>query len=101
MLLTGVRYAPEAAHRLLSVTVLTVQGFMCKITDKTKIWDNQGKLVIQATALLPSTPLHWFWFKLIIPTELFTPCRMVILIICGIYALDTVPKMHSAMPINP
>ena len=65
--LTGVWYAPEAAHRLLSVTALTSQGFSCKITDKTKIWDKQGKLVIQASALLPSTPLHWFWSKLITP----------------------------------
>ena len=44
--LTGVWYTPEAAHRLLSVTALTSQGFSCKITDKTKIWDKQGKLVI-------------------------------------------------------
>ena len=65
--LTGVWYAPEAAHRLLSVTVLTSQGFSCKITDKTKIWDKQGKLVIQASALLSSTLLHWFRSKLIIP----------------------------------
>ena len=65
--LIGVWYAPEAAHRLLSVTALTSQGFSCKITDKTKIWDKQGKLVIQASALLPSTPLHWFRSKLIIP----------------------------------
>ena len=65
--LTGVWYAPEAAHRLLSVTALTSQGFSCKITDKTKIWDKQGKLVIQASALLSSTPLHWFRSKLIIP----------------------------------
>ena len=64
--LTGVWYAPEAAHRLLSVTALTSQGFSCKITDKTKIWNKQGKLVIQASALLPSTPLHWFRSKLII-----------------------------------
>ena len=68
VLLTGVWYAPEAAHRLLSITALTSQGFSCKITDKTKIWDKQGKLVIQATALLPSTPLHWFRSTLIIPT---------------------------------
>ena len=54
-------------HRLLSVTVLTSQGFSCKITDKTKIWDKQGKLVIQASALLSSTLLHWFRSKLIIP----------------------------------
>ena len=65
--LTGVWYATEAAHRLLSVTALTSQGFSCKITDQTKIWDKQGKLVIQASALLPSTPLHWFRSKLIIP----------------------------------
>ena len=44
------------------------QGFMCKITDKTKIWDKQGRLIIQATAFLSSTPLHWFWSKLIIST---------------------------------
>ena len=42
-------------------------SFNCKITDKTKIWDKQGKLVIQASALLPSTLLHWFQSKLIIP----------------------------------
>ena len=65
--LPGVWYAPEAAHRLLSVTALTSQGFSCKITDKTKIWDKQGKLVIQASALLSSTLLHWFQSKLIIP----------------------------------
>ena len=57
--LTGVWYTPEAAHRLLSVTSLTSQGFSCKITDKTKIWDKQGKLVIQASVLLSSTLLHW------------------------------------------
>ena len=68
MLLTGVWYVPDTAHRLLSVTALTTQGFMCKITDKTKIWDKQGKLVIQTTALLPSTPLHWSRSKLIIST---------------------------------
>ena len=39
---TGVWYAPEAAHHLLSVTALTHQGFQCEITDRTKIWDNQG-----------------------------------------------------------
>ena len=65
--LTGVWYAPEAAHRLLSVTALTHQGFQCKITDRTKIWDNQGHLVIQASALLPSTSLHWFRSFLITP----------------------------------
>ena len=68
VLLIGVWYTPEAAHRLLSVIALTIQGFTCKITDKIKIWNKQGKLVIQATALLPSTPLHWFQSKLIIPT---------------------------------
>ena len=67
VLLTGVWYAPEAAHRLLSVTAFTSQGFSCKITYETKIWDKQGKLVIQASALLPTTLLHWFWSKLITP----------------------------------
>ena len=67
VLLTGVWYAPDAAHRLLSVTALTSQGFLCKVTDKTKIWDKQGTLVIQASALLPTTPLHWFQSKLITP----------------------------------
>ena len=65
--LTGVWYAPEAAHCLLSVTALTHQGFRCEITDRTKIWDNQGRLVIQASALLPSTSLHWFQSFLITP----------------------------------
>ena len=65
--LTGVYHTPEAAHRLLSVTKLTSEGFSCKITDKTKIWDKQGKLVTQASALLFSTWLYWFWSKLIIP----------------------------------
>ena len=65
--LIGVWYAPKAAHRLLSVTALTHQGFQCEITDRTKIWDNQGCLVIQASALLPSTSLHWFWSFLITP----------------------------------
>ena len=67
VLLTRVWYAPDAAHRLLSVMALTSQGFLCKITDKTKIWDKQGKLVIQASTLLPTTLLHWFWSKLITP----------------------------------
>ena len=44
--LTRVWYASEAAHRLLSVAALTSQGFSCKITDKIKIWDKQGNLVI-------------------------------------------------------
>ena len=65
--LTGVWYAPEAAHRLLLVTALTHQGFQCEITDRTKIWDNQGCLVIQASTLSPSTSLHWFWSFLITP----------------------------------
>ena len=65
--LTGVWYAPEAAHRLLSVAALTHQGFQCEITDRTKIWDNQGRLVIQASTLLPSTSLHWFQSFLITP----------------------------------
>jgi hypothetical protein len=67
VLLTGVWYAPEAAHRLLSVTALTTHDFTCKITTVTKIWDRQGKLVIQASALLPTTPLHWFQSTLITP----------------------------------
>jgi transposase InsO family protein len=67
VLLTGVWYAPEAAHRLLSVTALTSHGFTCKITNVTKIWDRQGKLVVQASALLPTTPLHWFRSTLITP----------------------------------
>jgi hypothetical protein len=67
VLLTGVWYAPQAAHRLLSVTALTSHGFMCKITNVTKIWDRQGKLVVQASALLPTTPLHWFRSTLITP----------------------------------
>ena len=65
--LTGVWYAPKAAHCLLSVTTLTHQGFQCEITDRTKIWDNQRHLVIQASALLPSTSLHWFRSFLITP----------------------------------
>jgi hypothetical protein len=67
VLLTGVWYAPEAAHRLLSVTALTTHGFTCRITTVTKIWYRQGKLVIQASALLPTTPLHRFWSTLITP----------------------------------
>jgi hypothetical protein len=67
VLLTGVWYAPEAAHRLLSVTALTTHGFTYKITTVTKIWDRQGKLVIQASALLPTTPLQWFQSTLITP----------------------------------
>jgi transposase InsO family protein len=67
VLLTGVWYAPEAAHRLLSVTALTSHGFTCKITNVTKIWDRQGKLVVQASVLLPTTPLHWFRSTLITP----------------------------------
>jgi hypothetical protein len=67
VLLTGVWYAPEAAHRLLSVTVFTSHDFTCKITNVTKIWDRQGKLVVQASALLPTTPLHWFRSTLITP----------------------------------
>ena len=65
--LTGVWYAPEAAHRLLLVTALTHQGFQCEITDRTKIWNNQGCLVIQLLLCLPSTSLHWFWLFLITP----------------------------------
>jgi hypothetical protein len=67
VLLTGVWYAPEAAHRLLLVTALTSHGFTCRITNVTKIWDRQGKLVVQASALLPTTPLHWFRSTLITP----------------------------------
>jgi hypothetical protein len=67
VLLTGVWYAPEAAHRLLSVTALTAHSFTCKITNVTKIWDRQGKLVVQASALLPTTLLHWFRSTLITP----------------------------------
>ena len=37
--LTGVWYAPEAAHHLLLVTALTHRGFQCEITNRTKIWD--------------------------------------------------------------
>ena len=46
VLLTRVWYAPKAAHRFLSVMALTSQGCSCKITNKTKIWDKQGKFVI-------------------------------------------------------
>jgi hypothetical protein len=67
VLLKGVWYALEAAHRLLSVTALTAHGFSCKITTVTKIWDRQGKLVIQASALSPTTLLHWFQSTLITP----------------------------------
>ena len=65
--LTGVWYAPEAAHHLLSVTALTNQGFQCEITDRTKIWDNQECLIIQSSALLSSTSPHWFQSFLITP----------------------------------
>jgi hypothetical protein len=58
VLLTGVWYASEATHRLLSVTALTAHGFTCKITTVTNIWDRQGKLVTQASTLLPTTSLH-------------------------------------------
>jgi hypothetical protein len=67
VILHEVWYTPEAAHRLLSVTTLTSQDFTCKITNVTKIWDKQGELVMQALALLPTTPLHWIQSTLIIP----------------------------------
>ena len=60
LVLTGVYYAFHVSHRLLSVTVLTKQGFTCMIRDKTQIWDRSGTLVITAVQLIPSETLHWF-----------------------------------------
>ena len=64
---------------------LTSQGFSCKITDKTKIWDKQGKLVIQASALLPTTPLHWFQSKPITPEGAVYSLQESNFSICGTY----------------
>ena len=95
--LTGVWYAPEAAHCLLLVTALTHQGFQCEITDRTKIWDNQGCLVIQL--LLCYQALHftgcgYFWSLQKVKS---TPCRITDYMICGIITLDIVPRMCIGM----
>ena len=68
VVLQDVWLSPTAAHRLLSVTALTRRGYRCAITDQTKLWDRQGRLVIQASALLPTSRLHWFQSCSIIPT---------------------------------
>ena len=57
--LEEVWYAPQAAHRLLSVPTLTTQGYRSGITNKeSRIWNAEGDLVIQASALSPSNNLH-------------------------------------------
>ena len=59
--LEEVWYAPQAAHRLLSVPTLTTQGYHCGITHKeSRIWNASGDLVIQVTTLSSSNNLHWF-----------------------------------------
>ena len=66
--LEEVWYAPQAAHRLLSVPTLTTQGYRCSITHKeSKIWNASRDLVIQATILSPSNNLHWFQSNQITP----------------------------------
>ena len=60
LVLTGVYYAPDVSHHLLSVTALTKQGFICMIGDKTQIWDKTDNLVIMAAQLNSSDSLHWF-----------------------------------------
>ena len=59
--LEEVWYAPQAAHRLLSVPTLTTQGYHCGITYKeSRIWNTSGDLMIQVTALSSSNNFHWF-----------------------------------------
>ena len=67
LVLTRVHYAPHVSHRLLSITALTKQGFMCTIRDKTQICPRSGSLMITAEQLIPSETLHWFLSTVITP----------------------------------
>ena len=68
VILEEIWYAPQAAHRLLSVPTLTTQGYRYDITHKeSRIWNTSGDLVIQVTALSPSNNLHWFQSNQITP----------------------------------
>jgi len=59
LVLLEVLYAPHVGHRLLSVPMLTSQGYKCMINDrKSNVWDANECLVIQAKALSPNNNLH-------------------------------------------
>ena len=61
-------FAPHAANQLLSVLMLTKQGYRCEIThNASRIWNTKGQLVIQVSALSPINNLHWFQSIMITP----------------------------------
>ena len=66
--LQEVWFAPHAANQLLSVPMLTKQGYKCAIThNASRIWNTKGQLVIQASALSPTNNLYWFQSLMITP----------------------------------
>ena len=61
IILNEVWYAPHAVHRLVSVNILTGQGYRCVINDQeSRIWNASRTLVIWAVASSPKNNLHWF-----------------------------------------
>ena len=70
VILEEVWYAPHTAHRLLSVNMLTSQGYKCVIKDqKSRIWNAGRALVIWAIASSPKNNLHWFQSQSITPED--------------------------------
>ena len=66
--LREVWFASHAANRLLSVSMLTKQGYKCEITHNTsRIWNTKRQLMIQVSALSPTNNLHWFQSLMITP----------------------------------
>ena len=77
VILEEVWYAPHAAHRPLSVNMLTSQGYKCVIKDQeSRIWNTSRALVIWAIASSPKNNLHWFQLQLITPED------------CGCWSFD-------------
>ena len=61
-------FAPHATNRLLSIPMLTKQGYKCEIThNASRIWNTKGQLVIQASAISPMNNLYWFQSTMITP----------------------------------
>ena len=59
MTLQEVWFVPYAANRLLSVPMLTKQGYKCEIThNASRIWNAKGQLVIQVFTLSLMNNLH-------------------------------------------
>ena len=101
IVLEEVWYTPHAACRLLSVNMLTSQGYKCVTTDQeSNIWNASGTLVIWAIAS-PKNNLLYTGFNHdrllqkiatigLLITDHVIPLLKKILIIFGINALDAV-----------